>query len=120
MQRKALGNRGEALAKVYLEQRGFQVLESNWRSGRLGEIDMIAYETQSRTLVFIEVKTRSNASFGAIQEAMSPKQQGQVRALAEMYLGQTTQAFQNIRFDVVLVQPKGVGEPHIEHIPNAF
>lgn len=52
---KSLGIRGEALAKVYLTNRGYRIIECNYLK-RCGEIDIIAQK--DGIIVFIEVKTR--------------------------------------------------------------
>lgn len=67
------GKRGEQFAVEFLVSMGFQIIERNFRI-RGGEIDIIAIEidsnTQERTLVFLEVKTRSSAAFGSPLEAI--------------------------------------------------
>ena len=52
-----LGKRGEKAAEAYLEERGWRIIERNWRAGRRGEIDLIARDP-ANCLVFIEVKAR--------------------------------------------------------------
>ena len=52
--RRELGQRGEAIALVYLEERGFEIIGRNlWRKS--GELDIVALE--SDRLVFVEVRT---------------------------------------------------------------
>ncbi len=51
-----LGKQGEEIASEYLINKGFKIIERNWRAGRY-EIDIIAID--NNTLVFVEVKTRS-------------------------------------------------------------
>ena len=67
------GNRGEQYAVEYLVSHGFQIVERNFRI-RGGEIDIIAIEidprTQEKTLVFLEVKTRSSGDYGTPLEAI--------------------------------------------------
>src|SRR6266568_1346128 len=67
------GNRGEEFAVEFLTSQGFQIVERNFRI-RGGEIDIIAIETDSRTeektLVFVEVKTRSSGDYGTPLEAI--------------------------------------------------
>ena len=67
------GNRGEQFAVEFLLSSGFQIVERNFRI-RGGEIDIIAIETDPRTkektLVFIEVKTRSSGDYGTPLEAI--------------------------------------------------
>jgi len=67
------GMRGEQFAVEFLASQGFQVIDRNFRI-RGGEIDIIAIETDSqtkeKTLVFLEVKTRSSTDFGEPLEAI--------------------------------------------------
>jgi putative endonuclease len=67
------GKRGEQFAVEFLTSNGFQVIDRNFRI-RGGEIDIIAIEidpqTNEKTLVFFEVKTRSSSEFGEPLEAI--------------------------------------------------
>lgn len=65
----ALGKTGEDLACKYLKKHGYKIIERNFRI-RGGEIDIIALD--GRTLVYIEVKTRTSHKFGLPQEAVTP------------------------------------------------
>lgn len=109
------GKEGELLAKSYLEEKSFRVLEQNFRYGK-AEIDMIAMV--DNFIVAIEVKTRKSAPrieyFHAVTKA---KMNSMVRAL-EFYMrikGITLET----RFDFVRVDLGG-SEPFIEHTPSFF
>ena len=65
-----LGQQGEALAVTYLAEKGYQILETNWRFKR-AEVDIIAKLGQ--VLVFIEVKTRTTDYFGSPEEFITKK-----------------------------------------------
>ena len=52
------GTQGEILAQAYLRERDYKIYDCNVRLGR-DEIDIIAYDPTERTLVFVEVKTRT-------------------------------------------------------------
>ena len=58
-----MGRWGERLAAWYLFFHGCRILERNYRYGRW-EIDIVARERRTGTLLFVEVKTRANTSFG--------------------------------------------------------
>ena len=73
------GSRYEKLAARYLEQKGMDILELNYRC-RTGEIDIIARDGEY--LVFVEVKYRSGASFGDPSEAVTAKKQERIRKTA--------------------------------------
>lgn len=65
------GKRGEAFAASYLRQNGYQIIDQNFRI-RGGEIDLIAIDRNNgvKTLVFIEVKTRTSDKYGTPFEAI--------------------------------------------------
>ena len=68
------GKIGEDFAESYLKRQGFQIIGRNFRI-RGGELDIIAIElsqlTGLKTLVFIEVKTRTSNDFGTPLEAIT-------------------------------------------------
>ncbi len=116
------GLRGEQIAqRIYMAQ-GFRIEALNWRAGRSGEIDVIAYHPVQRLLVFVEVKTRKSAEYGHPFEAVGVAKQAQVRRLAEAYLAQhPPESTVQIRFDVVGVAYPGQGRPAVvSHLENAF
>jgi putative endonuclease len=114
--RKTLGDRGEDLAATALKKRGYKVLERNYRTP-LGEIDLIA--RHRGVLVFIEVKTRTSARFGAGQEAVHYGKQSRYRKLADYYLKHKRLGEVAVRFDVVGILWQE-GKPQIEVIEGAF
>ncbi len=122
--KKSLGKIGEDLAKDYLENTGYQILQRNWRYGRYGEIDLIAYSPHQYLLVFVEVKTRRNENFGVPQEAVTPTKQSRIRSLAEVYLATQTDRppYTDVSFDVITVTPnlKKEQPPIIHHLKSAF
>ena len=114
--RHILGETGEDLAAVALKKQGYKILERNYRTP-LGEIDLIA--RHRKTLVFIEVKTRTSERFGAGQDAVHHAKQARLRKLADYYLKQKRLGEVAVRFDVVGIL-WGEGEPQIEVIQGAF
>src|ERR1700761_2233127 len=78
-QKDALGQHGEQLAAQHLEENGFRVLDRNYRCAE-GELDIVAAE--HRTLVAVEVKTRSGLRYGTPLEAVTPQKRRRLRRLA--------------------------------------
>lgn len=111
---RTLGNRGEELAALELEQAGYRIVHRNWRCAR-GEIDIIAWD--GNTLVFIEVKTRRQGRCGDGMQAVDLRKQKKIRQLALTYIHETTTSASTYRFDVVAVDGNS-GEVTI--IYNAF
>ena len=110
----SLGDAGERAAAEYLEAKGYRVLHRNYRFGR-GEIDIIA--RQGATIVFVEVKTRSNASYGAPEDAVTPAKVAQLRRIAAAWLAQRAIAEIDCRFDVVAVTAEG-GKFVVRHLED--
>ena len=84
--RQALGRHGERLVERWYTERGYRVVERNWRCAH-GEIDLVV--TDGADLVFCEVKTRTDSRFGTGFEAITPRKQQQVRRLAAQYVRET-------------------------------
>jgi putative endonuclease len=115
--KRTLGDAGEDLAAAALKKQGYKILERNYVTP-LGEVDLIA--RQGKTYVFIEVKTRKNARFGAPQDAVNPAKQHKYRRLAEYYLKRKRLGEDvPVRFDVVAITLAADG-PRIEVIRDAF
>lgn len=112
----AKGKYGEDFACEYLKKQGYKIIERNFRI-RGGELDIIAIDGD--TLVYIEVKTRSNSSFGRPEEAVTPRK---IR-----FLERSAKFFRNNRgylklpdlerIDVISVSTLSF-EPEINHIKN--
>jgi putative endonuclease len=56
------GRKAETAARVYLEMRGYKILEQNWRRPRC-EIDIVAQKGD--TAYFVEVRYRANSNQGS-------------------------------------------------------
>jgi len=112
----SLGDRGEMIAWNYLRQRGYKILEKNYRC-RLGEIDIVA--KRSRRIVFIEVKTRSDGRFGTPGESVHVRKQKKLARLAQWYLKEKKIHDVPISFDVVSVL-WDQANPQIQLIQDAF
>ena len=113
-----LGREGEKLASDYLQKNNFLILNKNWRSGRYGEIDIIADDKSTNELVFIEVKSRSTSTDDA-KELVTKNKQRQLYKLAKSYLYLNARENCTCRFDVIAVRISEKGNK-LEHIKNAF
>lgn len=110
-----IGNKGEVLARTYLEEKGYTFLEANYRYKR-AEVDIIM--TDGACLVFVEVKWRKNSKFGFPESFVSDRKIELYHEAAEHY---TFQENWNgpIRFDVVALLKQG-NDAVIEHFSDAF
>lgn len=116
-----VGEWGEAQAAGFLKAAGYQIVGRNVRPGnRLDEIDIIA--KQGETLVFVEVKTRRQETFGRPARAVDTAKRHALNRAATAYLRKTHYPDLFYRFDVieVLGQPEDAAPPTIRHIEDAF
>lgn len=111
------GRRGEDLAVAFLLERGYRILQRNWRK-KTGEIDIIA--DKDGILVFCEVKSRRGYSFGAGAEAVDARKQHRIIHTALLYLQYFRLVDRLCRFDVIEIDFSGPNLPSVHHIPNAF
>jgi len=117
--RQAIGRLGETKAKKYLRRRGYQILETNYRT-RAGELDLIAKEKDC--LVFVEVKTRTSDEYGAPAEAVSYYKQQHMLKSAQYYLSRHGGECE-CRFDVIEVRLPNRGLlkiAKINHLKNVL
>ncbi len=114
--RKRIGQEGETEAVEYLTEKGYTVLERNYR-GERGEIDIILKD--GGTLVFVEVKTKRRGGFGEPEDWVDEKKQNQIGKVAMRYLQDQNLDEIDCRFDVVTVSYDHE-KKRIKHIKNAF
>lgn len=114
--RDSMGDRGENVAARFLRNLGYRIIIRNFRC-EAGEIDIIARD--GKTLVFVEVKTRSYDEPSPEEQVHSSKQH-QLTRVARIYLSRYGTPRPPARFDVIaIVWPEG-REPIIRHITHAF
>ena len=109
------GKLGEELAVKYLIDKGYEILERNWRN-RHKEIDIIAKDGEE--LVIVEVKTRQTDEYGEPDIAVTRQKQRRLIYAANAYLFRTNLEIET-RFDIISIIFKD-GKPVIEHIEDAF
>lgn len=95
---RQLGLDGEAIAADFLQKKGYKIVAKNFHS-RFGEIDIIAFD--KNTIVFIEVKLRSNNSFGTPLEAITRSKIEKLKKTAYYYLTIHNLSNSDFRFDAV-------------------
>lgn len=110
-----LGRIGEQIAADYLTERGYQILERDWRSGRR-DLDIIALK--DGILIIVEVKTRSNNVYGDPEDAVDTQK---IRSIV-----QSTQAYLrlkhldcDVQFDIISLTGN-TDSFEIRHFENAF
>lgn len=113
--RAEIGALGEQLAVEHLESLGLRVLTRNWRC-RYGELDVIAADDAARTVVFVEVKTRTSDQFGGVVHAVTPQKVRRLRRLAGLWLATQDGSWAAVRIDVVGVRIGRKRSPEITHL----
>jgi putative endonuclease len=106
---------GERKAQEYLKSKGYKIREINYRT-KLGEIDIIA--EKSDTLIFVEVKTRTNVNFGFPYEAVSKRKLNKIVKCSLIYLKEKGLINYQIRYDIIEVFL--CDQTKINHIENVF
>ena len=109
---KFKGDFGELKATKYLKKQKYKIVKRNFKN-KVGEIDIIA--KQKDTIVFVEVKTRTDEKYGFAAEAVDFKKQQRIRKVALLYAQKYN--ISDMRFDVIEVYLKA---GKINHIINAF
>jgi len=116
MNTKITGNEGENRAAAYLEEKGFEIIERNWRTNR-GEIDIIAVKND--ILAFVEVKSLPNGTLDMIQRELNYQKRQRILKTSKRFLLNHRQYSNSyVRFDVIVIDMPGL-EP-VYHIENAF
>ncbi len=108
------GKKGEKMAAAFLENKGYTILETNWRFLNL-EADIIAQTGQ--TLVIAEVKTRKSNYFGEPESFVNRQKQKNLIKAANAFI-ERKQLDLEVRFDIVSVVLND--DSSIKHIEDAF
>ncbi len=110
------GQKGEALAVTFLSEKGYDILETNWRYKR-AEVDIIA--KHGKILVFVEVKTRATDYFGAPEESINEKKKLLLADAASAYMEHTAHDWE-IRFDYVSIIFENDDNFRLKHYEDCF
>ncbi|MEM6316175.1 MAG: YraN family protein [Bacteroidota bacterium] len=110
------GKKGEALAVDFLKEKGYEIVETNWRFRR-SEVDIIAKD--GKILVFVEVKTRSYDYFGKPESFVSARKKTLLQDAASAYTHQVKHTWE-IRFDIIGILLRSEADIEISHFEDAF
>ena len=109
-----LGKWGEDTAAAYLEEKGYQIIERDWKSGH-HDLDIVAKEGNS--LVIVEVKTRRNRLFGDPEEAIDYKKRRNLQSAINHYV-KSHHFGSSVRFDIISIVGTIGSQPEIDHIKD--
>lgn len=96
-----LGKWGEDEAVFYLEDKGYTIIDRDWRLGRR-DLDILAYTPDGSTLVVVEVKTRTGGKYQQPEEAVTPSKMRNLAIAANAYVKEC-QVDKELRFDVISI-----------------
>ena len=113
-----LGKWGEDEAALYYEDKGYEILERDWKVGKR-DIDLIALTEDKDTLVFVEVKTRQNNDLQEPEEAVDVKKMRNLAIAANAYV-KLHGLDMDVRFDIISVIGKCSCVESIECFEDAF
>ena len=114
---KARGDMGEGIAAEYLTERGFAILEKQWKC-RYGELDLIARDP-SGILCFVEVKLRKRGGIASGREAVDGRKRERLRKAAALWLSERNPDALT-RFDVAEIRADPDGFFRLDYLPDAF
>lgn len=78
-----LGRKGEKIARLYLLNKGYTILEKNLFLGKL-EVDIVV--EKDNEIVFVEVKTRKNTDFGNPEDYVDSKKEDNLVKASDAYM----------------------------------
>ena len=96
---KQTGNKGEDLAAARIQDKGYNIIERNWRF-KHWEVDIIA--NKENKLHFFEIKTRTSALFGHPEESIGKRKMQSMLRAAEEYQYMHPQ-WKLLQFDVLSI-----------------
>lgn len=116
-----IGRQGEQVAARLLRQKGLVVIAES-ESDRAGEIDVIAADKKSRSIIFVEVKTLQTTRPGHPADRVDESKQARITRAALRFLKRRKLLGTPCRFDVIAVWwPQGEEMPtNVEHYEHAF
>jgi putative endonuclease len=99
---REIGQRGEKVARWYLEKHGYQILETNWwAAGRWGELDIVAWH--DNTLIGVEVKSYPAGEMTPA-EALRPRKRSRLARLIKQYAKLKRRFDCSLRVDLVVIE----------------
>lgn len=110
-----IGKKGELLAQQYLKKQHYTILQTNYKICNI-EIDIIA--KIKKTIVFVEVKTRSSEMFQAPEEAVDINKQRRITVASNAYMQHFSEQYE-ARFDIIAVILNN-NNTQIRHTIDAF
>jgi putative endonuclease len=129
MATKPLGDKGEKIAREYLENKGYKILDKNFRYSKLGELDIVAMKqpafaeatARQRNIIFFEVKTRMKTGPGGFwpEDNITYTKQKKLIKLSQIYLSKKKLLDSDWQIDVLAIEIYRDNTFDIRHLENA-
>ncbi len=115
-----IGRVGEAIAKNYLIDKGYKIIETGFKSNRWGELDIVC--SKNSILVFVEVKTRTSREFGVPESAVTIHKIRALKRTAIYYCKTHPECSKSLRIDVIsiILDNNLTNVKYFKHYKNAF
>lgn len=110
-----IGKIGENIAKEYLEEKGYKIIEQNYKT-KYAEIDLVA--KQKNELVFVEVRTKIGDIFGTPEETINKRKLRKLWGNATAYAARTKWKGSSRIDAVCIVLKKDYSVEHLNHYEN--
>lgn len=112
-----IGKKGEDLAADYLRKLDYKILDRNYRK-KYEELDIVAIDKKEKSLVFIEVKTRTSSRFGETKESIGYWKLKRLISAAQLYKVSHKNLPELLRIDAIFVSMEDGVLRELEHIKN--
>ncbi|HNU96682.1 MAG TPA: YraN family protein [Candidatus Portnoybacteria bacterium] len=118
-EKKDLGDLGEKISREYLENKGYKILDKNFRYSKLGELDIIA--TKNNAIIFFEVKTRMKTGLDGFwpEDNITYGKQKKLIKLSQIYLSKKKLLDRDWQINVLAIELYRDGTYDIRHLENA-
>jgi len=116
-QTQKTGNKGESIARDFLIQQGYTIVDTNW-STRFGELDIIAHKDE--VTVFVEVKTRHSKNTESAFASITPTKREKMIKAVYQYIHEKDLDEINWRIDAIGIALHPNQSPIIDHVEDAF
>ena len=122
MDTKELGDFGEKIAKKFLEEKGYRILDTNFKR-KWGEIDIVAQK--DKNIIFVEVKTlksfKTENKYFFPEDRIDWKKKKQLRKITQIYLSENKiSSDQSYQIDIIGVEiSPDFKKTKIKHYENA-
>jgi len=118
-----IGKNGEDLASEYLAKNHYRILKRNYRQ-KWGEIDIVAFDSRTKEIVFVEVKTifSSNNSLNILpEEELTEFKLNKLKKVILSFLSQYHLDNRKWRFDFIALEIKSQNKvPEIRHYQSVY